>query len=185
MILDRRSALLIAPVGIAAAAGLGVWAALNHFTRVGFDPGGVPTALNGKHIPPFELPGIIDGGFKSTDLADAGVPVLVVFWASWSPPCVTQQALLLDLRKQGVAIWGVAYKDTKINAAAFLQKRGNPFVRSARDDPGRAGVDWGINDVPESFVVDREGIVRWHMPGPLSHAIATQQLLPALQRLTS
>jgi cytochrome c biogenesis protein CcmG/thiol:disulfide interchange protein DsbE len=185
MILDRRAALLMVPLGIAAVAGLGFWAMLARMRDVGFDPRGMPTPLIGRRVPPFELPGIIDGGFTSTELASAGGPVLVHFWASWSRLCVADNPVLLDLRKQGVVIWGIAYKDTKADATAFLKRHGNPYVRSARDDPGRVAIDWGVTDVPDSFMVDAQGIVRWHMSGPLTEKIVMQQLLPALGRLSS
>lgn len=185
MILDRRTALLMVPLGLAATAGLGFWAMLDRMENGTFDPRGVPSMLTGKHIPAFELPGIIDGGFTSADLVTGGGPVLVNFWASWCPPCVEEHPVLLGLQKQGVAIWGIAYKDTKADAADFLARHGNPFVRSARDDPGRVAIDWGVTGVPESFVVDGQGIVRWHMPGPLTPAIVTEQLLPALRKVSA
>ncbi|MDE2199043.1 MAG: DsbE family thiol:disulfide interchange protein [Rhodospirillales bacterium] len=175
----------MAPLGAAAVAGLGFLVVLQRMQAGKFDPRGVPTMLIGKHVPPFELPGITAGGFSSDDLLHAGRPVLVNFWASWCAPCREEHPELMKLKASGVPVWGIAYKDTLIDARRFLAENGDPFQRSARDDPGRVAIDWGITGVPESFVVDAQGIVRWHMAGPLTPAIVSQQLMPAMARAVS
>ena len=187
MIMARRT-LLVAPLLLAGAAGVGFWAMLDRMQQGRFDPRGVPTMLMGRRVPGFTLPGIkspgIDsGGFGSVDFSTGGAPVVVNFWASWCPPCIEEHPMLLGLKKQGVPIWGIAYKDVEEKSRAFLASHGDPFARSARDDPGRVAIDWGVTGVPESFIVDGDGVVRWHMAGPLTAAIVRDQLLPALRAI--
>jgi cytochrome c biogenesis protein CcmG/thiol:disulfide interchange protein DsbE len=180
MPLDRR-ALLLAPLGLAGAAGVGFLFMLRGMEKGTFDPRGVPTMLSGQHVPSFDLPGLGGAGFTAGDLANAGTPVLVNFFASWCPPCVEEHPMLMELQKQGVVLWGIAYKDIEQNTKDFLARHGNPFARLAQDQSGRVAIDWGVTGVPESFLVDGKGVVRWHMPGPLTPSIVAEQLMPALK----
>ena len=179
----ERRTLLVAPLALAGLAGVGFWAMLNRMQAGRFDPRGVPTMLMGRQVPPFDLPGIGRDGFGSRDLAGGG-PVVLNFWASWCAPCIEEHPVLMALPAQGVRLWGIAYKDSEAKARGFLTRHGDPFARLARDDPGRTAIDWGITGVPESFIIDGTGVVRWHMAGPLTPAIAAEQLLPALRTLT-
>jgi cytochrome c biogenesis protein CcmG/thiol:disulfide interchange protein DsbE len=182
MYFDRRSLLLMLPLGAAVVGGIGVWAALERMQDTGYDPRAAPTALSGKKIPAFHLPGIKGPGFSSLDLATTGFPVLVNFFASWCPPCAEESPLLLKLQKQGVAIWGIAYKDIETKTTDFLDRHGNPYRRIGSDEPGRTAIDWGMTSVPESFLVDGEGYIRWHLAGPLSDTIIARELMPALAK---
>ncbi len=91
--------------------------------------------------------------------------------------------MLMALAKAGLPIWAIAYKDGADKAAQFIQRHGNPFVRIARDEPGRVAIDWGVSGVPESFLVDGHGVVRWHWPGPLDVDTIEQRLQPAWRAL--
>jgi cytochrome c biogenesis protein CcmG, thiol:disulfide interchange protein DsbE len=181
MPINRRTMLIAAPLGVAVAAGAGFLAMLRGMQKGTFDPRGVPTMLSNQPVPPFELPGLGAAGFTAGDLSQSGMPVLVNFFASWCPPCVEEHPMLLELQKQGVVIWGIAYKDVEQNTRAFLDRRGDPFAKVAQDQPGRVAIDWGVTGVPESFLVDGKGVVRWHMPGPLTPSIVAEQLMPALK----
>ena len=163
----RRRLLLLAPLGAAALAGFGFLAMLRRMKTGEFDPRGVPTMLLGKPMPPFALP-----GFASTDLSATGHGVLLNFFASWCAPCVEENPQLMALRAAGTPLWGIAYKDRPDATAAFLARHGNPFQRIARDDAGLTAIDFGVTGVPETFLIDPAGIVRWHFSGPLSPAIA-------------
>ena len=97
-----------------------------------------------------------------------GRPVLVNFFASWCVPCVIEHPELMKLSKTGLPIWGIAYKDTVSAASGFVATHGNPFGRIARDVPGQVAIDFGVYGVPESYLLDSHGVVRWRMAGPLT-----------------
>lgn len=182
--MDRRRALLLAPFGVAVVAGAGFWTVLSRMKAGRFDPHDVPSQLIGKPIPAFQLPGL--GGFQGFGAADLALlprPVLVNFFASWCVPCVIEHPALMDLSKAGLAIWGIAYKDTVAAATGFITKHGNPYARVAEDRPGQVAIDWGVYGVPESYLLDRAGIVRWRMAGPITPEIAEGQVRPLLKAL--
>jgi cytochrome c biogenesis protein CcmG/thiol:disulfide interchange protein DsbE len=182
--IDRRRLLMLAPFGVAVAGGAAFWSMLRGMKAGTFDPRGVPSPIVGRPVPNFTLPSQTPGaGFSSTDLA-AGKPVMVNFFASWCVPCVEEHPALMALAKAGVPIWAIAYKDGADKAAQFIQRHGDPFVRIARDEPGRVAIDWGVSGVPESFLVDGQGVVRWHWPGPLDADTIEQRLQPAWRALT-
>ena len=179
--IDRR-VIMLGPLAIALAGGAGFWAMLNRMEAGDFDPHGIPSPLIGKPVPEFALPPQGDQqGFSSTDLLAAGHPVLINFFASWCVPCAIEAPELDKLHQQGVAIWGIAYKDKAADAAGFLDEHGNPYGRIARDEPGRTAIDFGLYGVPETFFIDRQGIIRWRWAGPLMPDTAQQQLQPLLQ----
>jgi len=181
----RRRLLLLAPLGVAAAAGLGFLAMLRGMSTGSYDPKGVPSALIGKPAPTFDLPPLAGAdrpGLATADLRGAGRPVLVNFFASWCVPCVIEHPQLMKLARDGVPVLGIAYKDKPADALGFLQKHGMPFTRLGVDQAGRAAIDWGLYGVPESYLIDRDGIIRWRWAGPLTEDTLRQELLPLLQR---
>jgi cytochrome c biogenesis protein CcmG, thiol:disulfide interchange protein DsbE len=129
------------------------------------DPTKVPSPLIGQAAPAFALPTPEGGTLAAADLAG---PVLVNFWASWCTPCLQEHPLLMELARSGVAIVGINYKDEPQAAAQWLARHGNPFSRIARDVDGRAGLDWGVYGVPETFVLDAAGVIRHKHIGPLT-----------------
>ena len=179
--MDRRRVLLLAPLGVAAVAGAGFFAVLGRMRAGRFDPHEVPSQLIDRPVPAFALPAQEPGqGFASTDLRG---PVLLNFFASWCVPCVVEHPELMALSREGLAIWGVAYKDKPADAAQFIARRGNPYARIARDATGSVAIDFGVYGVPESYLIDRTGIVRWRNPGPLTPEIVDQRLRPALRAI--
>ncbi len=177
--MTRRQALLAAPLGIAGLAGVGFWAMLRGMQAGNFDPRGVPSPITGKPIPAFNLPAQPPGqGFASTDFA-SGKPVLLNFFASWCMPCEEEHAALMALAGVGLPIWAIAYKDKPNAAARFLEQHGNPYQRIASDAAGRVAIDFGVSGVPESFVIDGNGLVRWHYAGPLDGPTIEHGLRPA------
>lgn len=179
--MDRRRVLLLAPLGVAAVAGAGFFAVLGRMRTGNFDPHEVPSQLIDRPVPAFALPAQEPGqGFASTDLRG---PVLLNFFASWCVPCVVEHPELMALSREGLAIWGVAYKDKSADAAQFIARRGNPYARIARDATGSVAIDFGVYGVPESYLIDRTGIVRWRNPGPLTPEIVDQRLRPALRAI--
>ena len=148
-------------VVLAALAALFAGYALHH------DPHVNPAALVGRPVPAETLPGLEDGTPKLLRAAGQG-PVLINFYASWCAPCADEAPALMALKAQGVPIIGVAWKDTPDKAQAFLQQHGDPFVAKYVDQSGRAGIDFGVSGVPETFAVDAAGVIRAKQALPLT-----------------
>ncbi len=178
----NRRLLLLAPLAAAGAAGVAFLAMLHGMQDGSFDPRGAPSPLVGQRVPPFSLPGLAGGGLTDAELRGQARPVLVNFFASWCVPCVQEAPVLQSLHEAGIALFGIAYKDRDAAVSEFLARNGDPFTRVAADAPGRAAIDWGITGVPETFLLDREGIVRWHFAGPLTPEVVERQLGPAMRR---
>ena len=181
--MQRRQMLLAAPLGVAVLGGAAFWTMLRGMKTGTFDPRGVPSPITGKPVPSFDLPAQAPGqGFSSAELA-TGKPVLLNFFASWCVPCVQEVPALLALSKAGLPIWAIAYKDPVDKAAQFIQRHGDPYQRIGRDAPGLVAIDFGLSGVPESFLVDGAGVVRWHWAGPLDAELIQQRLQPAWRAL--
>ncbi|HEX5327773.1 MAG TPA: DsbE family thiol:disulfide interchange protein [Acetobacteraceae bacterium] len=182
--ITRRRLLMLAPLGVAAAALGGAWGLLLRMQRGSYDPHSLPSMLVGKPLPQFALPGQPPStGFSNADVIAAKQPALVNFFASWCIPCIQEAPTLAALHQQGVSIWGIAYKDKVAAAAAFLREHGDPYVRVARDEPGRVAIDFGVYGVPETYVVDAGGIVRLRYAGGLSEDVVRTQIAPLLKSL--
>ena len=177
----NRRLLLWAPLAGAAAAGAGFYALLDRMSNGSYDPHSVPSPLIGKPIPRFDLPGANGAGFSSADVMAAGTPVLLNFFASWCLPCVEEAPVLDTLHGQGVAVWGIAYKDKHDATAAYLARNGNPYARLAHDDAGQTAIDFGVYGVPETFFVDRTGIIRARWAGALTEELVADALQPMLK----
>jgi cytochrome c biogenesis protein CcmG/thiol:disulfide interchange protein DsbE len=158
----NRRLLMLAPLGVAVIGGASFYAMLSGMKRGTFDPRGIPSQMLDKPLPDFTLP-----GFSRADVLAAKRPVVLNFFASWCAPCVEEAPVLLALKQAGVPLWGIAYKDKPAATDAFLVRHGNPFARMARDDAGAVGIEWGITGVPETFVIDAAGIVRFRYAGAL------------------
>ena len=146
-------------------------------------PDELPSALIGKPAPDIQSPPL-DAGAKGFGQADFKGHVTVVnVFASWCVPCRAEAPLLSSLaRLNGVSLYGLVYKDTPEKARAFLSDVGNPFARVGLDQSGEAGIEWGIYGVPETFVIDADGIVRLRYAGPLTPDVLTGEILPAIEQ---
>jgi cytochrome c biogenesis protein CcmG/thiol:disulfide interchange protein DsbE len=131
------------------------------------DPKISPHAMVGKPMPVLTLPELSSG--QPTALKDAAQsgPVLVNFFASWCAPCEIEHPQLMALKARGVTVIGVAYKDAPANTQAFLSRLGDPFAARLIDRDGRAGIEFGVTGVPETFVVAADGTVVAKHTGPL------------------
>ena len=146
-------------------------------------PSLVPSALLNKPAPRLVLPALDaqSAAFTPADLAAGHVSVVNIF-ASWCAPCRTEADQLEEVAKlPGVALYGMTQKDKPAATRAFLDEVGNPFTRIARDDDGRASIEWGVYGVPETYVVDGKGIIRLKYVGPLSDDVLKEQLVPAIK----
>ena len=149
----------------------------------GGDPSVIPSALVGQPAPPFDLPPL-DGagvpGFARADL-DGQVTVVNIF-ASWCGPCRVEHPQLVALAAdERIRVVGIDYKDQPANALRFLEDLGNPYAAIGVDTRGRAAIDWGVYGVPETFVVDRAGVIRFKFIGPLSAETVEGALMPVIE----
>src|SRR5215831_13831093 len=148
------------------------------------DPHLLPSALIDRPAPDFSLPGLYDTaeGLSREDLA--GRVTLVNFFASWCAPCRAEHAQLMALaRRPGVTLEGVAYKDKPEDARRFLDGLGNPYRRVGVDRKGSTAIDFGVYGVPETYVVDGSGRIRYRQVGPLTAADVEQKILPLIARI--
>jgi cytochrome c biogenesis protein CcmG, thiol:disulfide interchange protein DsbE len=178
-----RRAVLLAPSAAALVGGfalLTVWKRQQSMPQVWQpnEPGRV-----GRKLPFFaSLPGLSgQAGFSSADVTATGRTVLINFFASWCMPCRQEAPVLLRLRQQGLLIWGIDYQDKPDDAVTFLKQNQDPYSRAASDATGAVGHSFALQGVPESFLVDRDGIVRWHWAGGLSEDVVRQYLDPLLR----
>lgn len=174
----RRQLVLLAPIAVFAALAAGFGYGL---TR---NPQEIPSALIGKPVPEFRLPPVQGRrlGLSSADLK--GEVSLVNVFASWCTACRYEHPLFMRLKAEGVVpIHGLNYKDKPENAAAWLDKLGDPYTRTGADRDGRVAIDWGVYGVPETYVISAEGhIVHKHI-GPLSQKDLDETILPMIEAL--
>jgi cytochrome c biogenesis protein CcmG/thiol:disulfide interchange protein DsbE len=150
----------------------------------GRDPSAVPSALIDKPAPQIDLPSIYPDrpGLRSADLN--GRATVVNVFASWCVPCRAEHPVLAKLaREHGVPLIGLNWKDKPEDARAFLDELGDPFERIGSDVSGRAGIDWGVYGVPETYVVDAQGRIRYKHVGPMSEEDLTSVILPVLRQV--
>ena len=150
----------------------------------GKDASIVPSVLIGTKAPETDLPPLEGVGLPgfSTEVLKGRVS-LVNVWASWCVPCRQEHPLLMDLAKDGrFEIVGLNYKDKPGQARAFLADLGNPFTRLGVDQTGRAAINWGVYGVPETFVVDGNGIIRYKWIGPLTADAIAAKLNPEIEK---
>lgn len=148
------------------------------------DPRKLPSALIDKPAPDFELPPLYDAkpGFARTDLG--GEVKLVNVFASWCVPCKVEHPVLMRFSEQNATpLIGINYKDAKKDAVAWLGKLGDPYRRIGQDLSGRVGIEWGVYGVPETYVVDREGRIRYRHVGPVLPEVLTDTILPLIEEL--
>jgi cytochrome c biogenesis protein CcmG/thiol:disulfide interchange protein DsbE len=144
----------------------------------------VPSPLIDRPLPPFELPRLHEPGVSVRDSDLTGRAVLLNVWASWCVSCRVEHPLLVDLaRNRGVPIYGLNYKDERADALRWLEQFGDPYVYSAFDRDGRVGIDFGVYGVPETYVIDADGIIRYKHIGPLTQAALEDRVLPLLRQL--
>jgi cytochrome c biogenesis protein CcmG, thiol:disulfide interchange protein DsbE len=148
------------------------------------DPNLVPSPLVGKPVPVFDLPPVAgrSPGLSSRDLH--GQVSLVNVFASWCVSCREEHPLLLRLEQSGlVPIEGLDYKDKPGDAVRWLAAMGDPYARIGADIDGRVAIDWGVYGVPETFVVDRRGIIAFKQIGPMTPAVFDGTIAPLIARL--
>ncbi len=148
------------------------------------DPNYVPTAFEGRPFPNFSLPTLETGEIK-TEKTLQGQVHLVNFWSTWCTACKYEHPFFMELASQGIRIIGVDYKeyDNGEAAKAWLNDYGNPFVFSVFDKKGVLGLDVGLAGVPETFLVDQNGIVHFRYSGEIGPLVWESKFLPKIKEL--
>lgn len=143
----------------------------------------VPSPLIDKPAPSFTLPVLGDGQSTGGPEAMRGKPWLLNVWASWCVACRAEHPFLLRLAGEGALIVGLNYKDKSGDAIAWLEQHGDPYQHSLVDADGAVGFDWGVYGVPETFVIDGRGVLRYKHIGPLSEDDLANSIRPLLVQL--
>ncbi|MGO4306236.1 DsbE family thiol:disulfide interchange protein [Cupriavidus sp. RAF12] len=168
----------LVPLAVFVALAVTLAAGLRH------DPHELPSALVGKPAPAFQLPVLTspEGTMSAADLK--GKIWLLNVWASWCTACRTEHPVLVDFAARSpVPIYGLNYKDQPAAARDWLRRLGNPYVASLVDADGKVGIDFGVYGVPETYVIDRAGVVRYRQVGPVTPDILERKILPLLRQL--
>ncbi|MDH3513542.1 MAG: DsbE family thiol:disulfide interchange protein [Gammaproteobacteria bacterium] len=149
------------------------------------DPRKIPSPLIGKPLPAFSLPTVADPARQVSRDELKGRAYLLNVWASWCVACRQEHPLLVELaRNKLVTIIGLNYKDKREDALGWLASLGDPYEFSLADTDGRLGIDLGVYGVPETFVIDKEGVIRYKQIGPITPEIWREKLLPLIRQIS-
>ena len=165
---------------------LGVFVVLAIFLALGLtlEPRIVPSPLIGKPAPEFTLPQLKDASQQLGRKDLLGKVTLLNVWASWCVSCRQEHPLLVQLARTGrVNIYGLNYKDKREDGLRWLEQLGDPYIVSAFDEQGNVGIDYGVYGVPETYVIDKQGIIRHKVIGPVTNEIITTVILPLMKEL--
>lgn len=164
---------------------LGIFAVLVALLGYGLtrDPDRVPSPLVGKPVPEFTVPRLAQPDDRLTPGDLEGRAYLLNVWASWCVPCLEEHPVLLTAAdKFDLTVVGLNYKDKRSAARQWLREHGDPFRLSGYDEEGEAGLDLGVTGVPETFLVDRSGVIRRKFVGPLSRRQLREEILPRIRQ---
>lgn len=150
------------------------------------DPSKLPSTMIDQPVPVFALGGVDGTPNALSNEHLTGRVMIVNMFASWCVPCRVEHPLLLRLAKEkGITIHGFAWKDKPEDVAKFLAELGSPYTRIGLDESGRAAIDWGVYGVPETYIIDASGRIRYKHVGPLMPHDVEETILPLLERLGS
>ena len=147
------------------------------------DPSELPSALINKPMPAFSLPSVEDPQRLISDADLKGKPALVNVWATWCVACKVEHPVLNKLAAQGVVIHGVNYKDENAEAQKWLREFHDPYQLNIRDEQGSLGLDLGVYGAPETFFIDKEGVIRHKFVGVITEQVWREQLAALYQQL--
>ena len=150
------------------------------------DPRAIPSVMIDQPVPEFDLApieGMEGPGLAAADLRNGQV-TLVNFFASWCLPCLAEHPFLIELAEpDGVRLVGINYKNEPEEARAWLAELGNPYARIGADTSGRVGIEWGVYGLPETFVIDKQGRIRYRHVGPIDARALKREIRPRLRKL--
>ena len=154
------------------------------FKGLFLNPREVPSPLVGKPTPQFNLPRLDNPEKEFSPKEMLGKVWLFNVWASWCPACRDEHPILVELSETGfVPIVGMDYKDTRQEALQWLQSGGNPYTVTAVDGDGRVGIDYGVYGVPETYVIDKAGVIAYKQIGPVTYESLRDKIIPLVKRL--
>jgi cytochrome c biogenesis protein CcmG/thiol:disulfide interchange protein DsbE len=154
------------------------------FVGLNLDPREVPSPLVGKPAPAFVLPQLNAAGKQFSPNDMRGKVWLLNVWASWCVSCEAEHPVLMELARLNIVpIYGLDYKDKRELAQAVLQRRGDPYVLTASDTDGRVGIDYGVYGVPETYVIDKQGVIQYKQIGPVTPQNLREKILPLVAEL--
>ena len=166
---------------------LGIFVALVLLLGVGLslNPREVPSPLIDKPAPQFQLPQLHDPGKTFSPKELLGTVWVLNVWASWCVACREEHPVLSDFAKSGlVPVFGLNYKDQREDAIAWLKRYGDPYQVSLVDTDGRVGIDYGVYGVPETYVIDKQGVIRYKRIGPVTPQILEDKMIPLIAELS-
>lgn len=173
--MKRRLLLLLLPVGF-----LGL--ALFFYQGLALDPSQRDSALMAREFPPFEATTLRDENQRVDQTLLTGEVTLVNIWGEWCPACKQEMPQLLDLADRGIRMVGVNYRDTREKGMQFLSEFGDPFEINIFDPDGELGFDLGVYGAPETFLVDADGVIRYHHKGYVSPQDVRERILPEVEK---
>lgn len=147
------------------------------------NPHDLPSVQVGRSLPEFTLPqlDVVNSPFNSRQIGEQ--VILLNVWASWCAACIEEQVFLLQLAREGVPIYGLNYKDKRTDALHWLTQWGNPYKRVLVDRHGKVAIDLGVYGAPETFVIDKKGIIRYRHAGILNQELWQREIEPLMNQL--
>lgn len=154
------------------------------FVGLGLKPHEVPSPLIGREAPAFMLPQLHEPARQFSPQDMKGKVWLFNVWASWCTACEHEHPVFMELSRQNlVPIYGMDYKDKPEDGEAWLRKHGNPYALVVSDAEGRVGIDYGVYGVPETYVIDKQGVIRHKQIGAVTPEILNEKILPMVKEL--
>ena len=175
--MNKQRALLFIPLAIFIVLALFFWRGLS------LNPNDMPSALLNKPIPKFSLPRLVDPSETRSESIFQGKVSLLNIWGTWCITCREEHAFLNKLQASGIHIVGIDYKDNTLDAQRWIAELGNPYDEILVDEEGGFGLDLGVFGAPETYVVDKQGIIRYKHIGDLNQKIWDETIKPIFNSL--
>jgi len=154
------------------------------YVGLNLNPREVPSPLIGKAAPAFNLPELYNPSKKFSPEEMKGKVWLLNVWASWCASCKDEHPILVELARQNIVpVYGLDYKDKRADAENTLRSAGDPYTLVMSDTEGRVGIDYGVYGVPETYVIDKQGIIQYKQIGPITHRNLRENILPMVAKL--
>lgn len=154
------------------------------YIGLGLNPREVPSPLINKPAPTFDLTTLHEADQRFSPKQMQGKVWMLNVWASWCVSCRQEHPVLMDLARMNIVpVYGLNYKDQRVDGIQWLRQYGNPYMLSAFDADGRVGIDYGVYGVPETYVIDKQGVIRYKHIGPISREALQEKILPVVKEL--